>query len=499
MSAILKNKWIYAVLIAGAAFWYFGPTGGTSQRVEYQTAPLSTGTVESIVNTAGTLSPLSIVEVGSEVSGLIRELEADFNSVVQAGDLLARIDDRDVLTVLRQREADLEVSKANLVQEKAALLRAQTDADFAARELERAQSLRDRNLISETDLENAVSRMRSAEASLESAKSRIISAEANILQREAQLEQTQLDLERTYIRSPVDGVVINRLVDLGQAVNANQSIPTLFEVAQDLSSMQIEASVDEANIGKIKEGLPVRFRVDAYPDQRFSGVVTQVRKAATNSNNVVTYTVIINAENPEENLLPGMTANVDVVLGSRREVLRAPNAALRFTPPEGVGIAANGDPRAAGGVSAVQRATELAANLSLTEEQEGRFTAAIEKNAEEMRAMMERQEGNEFFFDRNAMTNLRTKLDNELKLILNEEQMAAYRQASAPAGGGRAPGGASAGTQMERGEIWVLRDGEPVQLSIRTGLSDVEYTEIQSDELQSGDEVIVRAVYFIDE
>ncbi len=498
MKAIFKSKWLYAALVAGAAWWYFGSPASNAERIEYQTAALSTGTVESIVNTAGSLSPLSIVEVGSEVSGLIRELNADFNSVVNAGDLLARIDDRDVRTVLRQREADLEVSKANLVQEKSALLRAQTDADFAQRELERSESLRERNLISETDLENAVSRVRSAEASLESAKSRIISAQANILQREAQLEQTQLDLERTYIRSPVDGVVINRLVDLGQAVNANQSIPTLFEVAQDLSSMQIEASIDEANIGKIQEGLPVRFRVDAYPDERFSGVVTQVRKAATNTNNVVTYTVIINAENPDETLLPGMTASVDVVLGSRRNVLRAPNAALRFTPPAGVGSGGSGgDARMPGG--GTDRAAEMASQLSLTEEQEQKFAALIEENAQELRVVMQQQQDNPFGFDRNAMSNLRSKLENQLKLVLNEEQMASYRQLSAPAGGGRAgftPGGA---TQMERGEIWVLRNGEPVQLSIRTGLSDVEYTEIQSDELQAGDEVIVRAVYFVND
>ncbi len=511
MKKVFKKKWVFGVLIAGAAVWYFQGDESTTS-VEFQTGPLSTGDVESIVNTAGTLSPLSIVEVGSEVSGLIVELNVDFNSLVQAGQLLARIDDRDVRVALRQREADLSVSKANLVQEKAALLRAETDDEFAKNQLVRSESLLERQLISETDYENALSTVRSAEANLESAKASIISANANILQREAQLEQTQIDLERTQITSPVDGVVINRLVDLGQAVSANQNIPTLFEVAQDLSEMLIEADVGEADIGKISEGLDVRFTVDAYSGQDFVGNVSQVRKAAGSSNNVVTYTIIIDAANPRESLLPGMTANVDIVLGSKSDVLRAPNAALRFRPP-GTEEDAAEERGGFGGDRDTSAATEqMAKDIGLEGDKLEQFVATVTRNQEEIRDSLTAAReaaaggGGGFGgggFDRNSLTNMARKLTSELQLILTDEQFAAYQAATGDAfGGGRSAGGGG-GRNTDgltgTGTIWVMRDGEPVSIAVRTGLADTQYTEIQSNELVDGDEVIVRAVVLLND
>ena len=504
MNFKIKRKWAFAAAVAGAAVWYFQGDESTT-RVEFQTGPLSTGDVESIVNTAGTLSPLSIVEVGSEVSGLIVELNVDFNSVVEAGQLLARIDDRDVRVALRQREADLQVAKANLVQEKAALLRAETDHEFAQNQLVRSQSLLERQLISETDLENSLSTVRSAEANLESAKASIISANANILQREAQLEQTQIDLERTQITSPVDGVVINRLVDLGQAVSANQNIPTLFEVAQDLSEMLIEADVGEADIGKISEGLDVRFTVDAYSGQDFVGNVSQVRKAAGSSNNVVTYTIIIDAANPRESLLPGMTANVDIVLGSKSDIMRAPNAALRFRPPGTEEDAA--EERGGFGRDRDTSATteQIAKDIGLEGDKLEQVIATVTRNQDEIRVSLTAGReaaaaggratggGGGGGFDRNAFTNMSSKLTSELRLILTDEQFAAY-QAATGGGGGRKTDGLT-GT----GTIWVMRDGEPASVAVRTGLADTQYTEIQSNELVDGDEVIIRAVVLLND
>lgn len=500
MKAIYKNKWVYGAAIACAALWYFNRDSASSS-IEFQTGTLSLGDIESVVNTAGTLSPLSIITVGSEVSGLIVELNADFNSIVSEGDLLARIDDRDVRVLLRQREADLQVSKANLVQEKANLLKAETDYEFAQNELERTRSLLERKLVSESDLETALSRVRTAEASLENAKAQIVSAEASILQREAQLEQAQIDLERTQITSPVDGVVINRLVDLGQAVSANQNIPTLFEVARDLSEMQIEADVGEADIGKISEGLDVRFSVDAYPTQNFIGSVSQVRKAAGTSNNVVTYTIIIDAANPRELLLPGMTANVDIVLGSKEGVLRVPNAALRFRPP-GVetttaAAATGGAGRGAGLSSAAIE--QSGKDIGLEGDKLKQFVSAVERNQKEIQAAIasaQSSAGNPGpgGFDRSAITNIRSKLTSELQTILTPDQYTAY-QASAT--GGRPTGGRTAGATgglTGNGEVWVMRDGEPTMVSVRTGLADTQFTEIQSPELSEGDEVIVRAV-----
>lgn len=493
MKAIFKNKWVYGAAVVAVGFWYFqGDSASTS--IEFQTGPLSTGDVESIVNTAGTLSPLSIIDVGSEVSGLIVELNVDFNSIVKEGDLLARIDDRDVRVLLRQREADLQVAKANLVQEKANLLKSETDSEFAQNELERSRSLLERQLISETDLETSLSRVRSAEASLESAKAQIISAEASILQREAQLEQAQIDLERTQISSPVDGIVINRLVDLGQALNSNQNIPILFEVAQDLSEMQIEADIGEADIGKVSEGLNVRFSVDAYSGQDFEGTVSQVRKSAGTSNNVVTYTIIIDADNPRELLLPGMTANVDIVLGSKTDVLRVPNAALRFRPPGVEESTAN----AGGNRDTSAQAETTGVAIGLEGDKLKQFVSAVEKNTNEAREAVSGNTGGGGGgggFDRTAITNIRAKLTNELSLILTEEQLVAYQAA---AGGGRGNGGGTRGGNADgltgTGEIWVMRDGEPVSVAVRTGLVDSQYTEIQSNELADGDEVIVRAV-----
>lgn len=497
MKSIFKKKWVFGLAILGAAFWYF-QQDSSSTTIEYQSGPLSIGDIESVVNTAGTLSPLSIVEVGSEVSGLIVELDVDFNSVVKEGDLLARIDDRDVRVLLRQREADLQVSRANLIQERANLLRAETDYEFAQNELERSRALLERQLISESDLETSLSRVRSAEAALESAKAQIVSAEASILQREAQLEQAQIDLERTQISSPVDGVVINRLVDLGQAVNANQNIPILFEVAQDLSQMQIEADIGEADIGKVSEGLDVRFSVDAYAGESFAGNVSQVRKSAGTNNNVVTYTIIIDASNPREQLLPGMTANVDIVLGSKDDVLRVPNAALRFRPP-GAENASNdggrGGDRDDGDAAA--QTEQIGKDIGLEEEQLEQFIAAIERSTEEALAATGggggMGGGNDGGFDRNAFNNIRTKLNNELRLILTEEQFAAYEAATSRGGRGGGRGGANDGFTGV-GEVWVMQDGEPTSVRVRTGLADSEYTEVQADELGDGDSVIVRAI-----
>ena len=498
MKAIFKNKWVYGAAVIAVGFWYFqGDSSSTS--IEFQTGPLSTGDVESIVNTAGTLSPLSIIDVGSEVSGLIVELNVDFNSIVKAGDLLARIDDRDVRVLLRQREADLQVARANLVQEKANLLKAETDFEFSENELERSRSLLERRLISQTDLETSLSRVRSSAASLESARAQIISAEASILQREAQLEQVQIDLERTQISSPVDGIVINRLVDLGQAVNSNQNIPILFEVAQDLSKMQIEADIGEADIGKVSEGLDVRFSVDAYSGQDFQGSVSQVRKSAGTSNNVVTYTIIIDADNPRELLLPGMTANVDIVLGSKTDVLRVPNAALRFRPPGAAEATAQaGAARTFGQTTAV--ITKAGEDIGLQGDKLKQYVTTLERNQTELQAAIASSQnaggggGGGGGFDRTALTNIRAKLTSELQAILTEQQFAAYQAASATAAGGRGGRGAGTGDGLTgSGEVWVMRDGEPASVAVRTGLVDSQYTEIQSNELADGDEVIVRA------
>lgn len=483
-----NNKKLLAAVICGVTvigYWMTKNGESASADVSYQTAALTRGDIESIVNTAGTLNPVVTVEVGTEVSGLVSELNADFNSEVKSGDVIARIDDRTIQARLRQSEADLASSKASLEQTKANMAKAEADLVLASSDLKRQQELRDRQLNSQVDLDQAIAAAENAKANLAVSKAQIVSAEANILQSQAQLEQSQLDLERTVIRSPVDGTVIDRQVDIGQTVAASLSAPTLFQIAQDLTKMQIEADVDEADIGKISEGQLARFTVDAYPDATFDGEITQVRKASTITSNVVTYKVIITADNRRQQLLPGMTANVNIILGIQNDALRVTNGALRFNPPEGVVTASS---------QANRENAELASALEQMDLSDT-DTKKVLTIASEMSAAIQeiRESSQEGGFDRNALTSIRDKMASQLEVFLDTEQLATVQ--SAMRGGGRGQGGGRTqgrGDGYSPGQVWILDDGTPRAISLRTGLSDDQYTEVVTNDLSEGDEVIVR-------
>ena len=487
---LLQNKKLLAAVVCAiivVGYWLKSGNGPADTEVSYQTAAITLGNIESIVNTAGTLNPVVTVDVGTEVSGLVSELNADFNSEVASGEIIARIDDRTIRTRLKQSEANLASAKASLEQTKANFIKAEADLRLAETELKRQQELRERQLNSEFDLDQAIAGAENAKASLAVSKAQVVSAEASILQSEAQLEEAQLDLERTIIRSPVDGTVIDRQVDIGQTVAASLSAPTLFQIAQDLTKMQIEADVDEADIGKITEGLTARFTVDAFPDSSFDGEVTQVRKASTITSNVVTYKVIITADNRRQQLLPGMTANVDIILGTKNDALRVANGALRFNPPEGVATStADSNEPNAELVAAVEQLglsdSDAKKVLSISSD----MTAAIAKARESA------QDGE---FDRTALTGIRDKAVAELEEILDTEQLAAVQTAmrgNRGQGGGRGQGGQNRGSGYSQGQVWVLDGDQPRALSLRTGLSDDQFTEIVTTELSEGDEVIVR-------
>jgi HlyD family secretion protein len=301
------------------------------------------------------------------------------------------------------------------------------------------------------------------------------------------LQQTKLDLNRTEIRSPLDGIVIDRQVDIGQTVAASLSAPTLFKIAQDLSQMKIEADVDEADIGKIKEGQAVRFSVDAYPERKFNGSVEQVRKSSTVNNNVVTYKVIIKAVNDDKALLPGMTANVDLITGLKENVLRAPNAALRFKPAVGEGTSSERNPSA----GMAKRMQETFAKLNLSPEQQKQVDAVLadfRADMEKARAASAMGPGLNM---REQMTSMRQKMTNALKGILNEKQFAQYQEMTAQMGGG--------GRRLEgmegfsRGEIWLLVNGKPVSKRVRVGLANDEFSEVQGEGLDETTVVITRA------
>jgi len=502
-----------ATALAAVAAWYLTRGGaGAAGSSAFQTQPASVGRIESIVNTAGTIRPVVTVQVGSELSGLISELNADFNSKVRSGEVIARIDDRTIRARLRQIEADVLSARANQEQQRAGVTRARADLELAQSEIDRLRDLKGRQLVSQAEVDKSEAGLKIAAAQLEIANAQLTVAGATVMQRDAQLEQTKLDLERSYIRSPVDGTVINRQVDVGQTVAASLSAPTLFEIAQDLTKMQIEADVDEADIGQIREGLGARFTVDAHPSRTFDGTVRQVRKAATITSNVVTYAVIIDAANPDESLLPGMTANVDIVLGTKNDVLRVANSALRFNPPNTDADAARG-----GGFGSpmTDRLDEIADQLALTGEQREAVASAL---TEMQTAMGEIRDpfasggpppiGGPPSSSRDRVGQLRQRMTNQLAGVLSPEQLARFEQsfgppggapgaaglAGSPGGGGFPPGGAGgpAATGMVPGQVWVLENGTPKRVRVLAGLSDAQYTEVRSPELAAGDEVIVR-------
>jgi HlyD family secretion protein len=281
---------------------------------------VSRGDIVQQVAASGTLEAVTTVQVGTQVSGTVQTLYADFNSLVKKGQLLAKLDPSLFQTQVQQENANLTRAAAELERVKVALM----DADT---KLKRAQELAARQLIPATDLETAQVTRQSAEA-------QVRSAEAAVTQARASLRQAQVNLDKTIITSPIDGIVTARNVDVGQTVAASLQAPTLFVLAADLREMQVKANVDESDLGQVHEGQEVSFRVDAYPNKAFKGVVEQVRLNPTVEQNVVTYAAIVKADNPALELMPGMTANVTIESARRSNVLRVPVAALRFKPTD---------------------------------------------------------------------------------------------------------------------------------------------------------------------
>lgn len=316
--SIIVGVFVLGLVIAGYVFF----NGERKAPVRYRTVPVERGTVVSLVTATGTINPITTVQVGSQVSGMIESLHADFNSKVKASQVVARIDPFPY-------QARRDQAAASLANAKAALDKARIDLAQRRRELDRAKSLIGQQFISQNEVDVALTASEGAVAQLKV-------TEAAVKQAEAVLQSAELDLRYTVIRSPVDGVVISRQVEVGQRISASFSIPTLFLIAEDVTKMQVDTNVSEADIGGIVDGKAASFTVDAYPGEEFRGRVRQVRNAPINIQNVVTYDVVVEFENPAFRLKPGMTANVSIVVDKRENVLKVLNAALRFTPPKAV-------------------------------------------------------------------------------------------------------------------------------------------------------------------
>jgi len=302
----MKKWWIAGVValaLAGSNFWYWR-ANNASQAAKYVTQSVSHGNIMQAVSANGTLQPVTLVSVGSQVSGRVKSLYADFNSRVKKGQLLMELDD--------------ELLGAQLAQSEANLASAQASLSLAESNFQRVESLFKQEFVSKQEFDQSRQALQSARAAVAQAKA-------------ARLRDS-INVGNTKIYSPVSGIVISRQVDVGQTVAASLQAPTLFQIAQDLREMRIDSSFSEADVGQIKTGMPVGFRVDAFPNREFKGAVKEIRLNPTTVQNVVTYNVVISLTNPDETLLPGMTAYVNITLASRENVLRVPNSALRFKP-----------------------------------------------------------------------------------------------------------------------------------------------------------------------
>ena len=334
----VKKRYLFVIVALcvalAAAYGIF-----TKNQVRYETKPLKTCTITQYVDASGTINPVNTVSVGSTVSGLIKAIYVDYNSEVKKGQLLAQIDPANFEAQVQQNQAQIANAQANLA-------KLQAIADFDQKQYQRYKNLYAKNFVAKSELDQRYSTYMSDIAQINAAR-------AQVSQFQASLQTAQTNLGYTKIIAPVDGTVISRKIDLGQPVAASFQAPELFTIAQDLTKMQIEVSVSEADIGKVKEGQDVSYTLDGYPDSKFFGKVTQVRLSPTTVSNVVTYTVIVDVDNEDLKLKPGMTANVSIITSQSEDVLCAPNLALKFTPDlsgqkykkQGLWILEKGQPR----------------------------------------------------------------------------------------------------------------------------------------------------------
>jgi HlyD family secretion protein len=431
---VKRWSWIVlgaVVLAAAGGVWWKSRAKRETPR--YRTAAVELGALRSVVSATGTIRPVVQVQVGSQVSGTVSKLYADYNSRVTEGQLLCQLEPSSF--------------RARAAQAEAAVARADAALKEARRQLRRSRELVKENYVSQADVE-------AAEVEVET-------READLKQAQAQLQSAAVDLSNTTIRAPIDGVVIARTIDVGQTVAASLQAPQLFLIANDLSQMQVETRIDEADIGRIRPGLPVTFTVDAYPDLEFKGQVTQVRLEPIVEQGVVTYTTVIRTQNKDLRLRPGMTANVSVLVALKDDVMKVPSAALRFHPPaEGAGkrggAAGSSTAMRTGGAGAATRQGDASA-------------ATRESGPDSLSRRAESGDG----AGRRPRGEHAGAWSGRAQATGTEEAIAA-----------EAP-------QLKPGAVYVLRDGKPERVPVMTGLGDGASFEIESDGLKPGDAVIV--------
>jgi HlyD family secretion protein len=479
-----KAGWIAltVVVVAALAFAGWQVMKPKAPKDPYRTAAVETGAITKAVSASGTLQALVTVDVGSQISGQIINVMADFNDVVKRGQVLAVLDPQTYQSRVASGQADVAAGQAALRQAHAQMESAQADYN-------RKKAMVDKGIYAATVLDTTQAAFRSARAAVDAARARIAQSEAT-------LNSQRVDLGRTSIVAPIDGVIVDRQIEPGQTVAASLQAPVLFRIAQDLSKVEVKISVDEADIGQIKEGQTVKFTVDAFPDDNFTGVVTQVRKQPVTEQNVVAYIVMAQADNPRGTLLPGMTANADIVIEQREAVMKVPAAALRWTPPSanGAAVRVSGPPGMGGPPGGGQRqqgggrqagAQRIVEQLDLDAAQQKAW-ATIQADLRQKSATAMASAGG----DRSAMRETMrknmdeafTKLEPSLKPA-QKEKLTALRATLSQGGRGEAGG-------FSGGVVHVLRDGKPTPIPVRIGATDGSFTEIRSRDLKAGDQVI---------
>ena len=470
LRGLLTSLLTLSLLGAGGWFVYDRYLKVEVPQIEYQTQPVARGRVTASVTASGTLSPVKTVEVGSQVSGRIIELMADFNSQVKKGDVIARIDP----SLL---ESDKARSKANLMSARASLTRAVADRDNAKVMLERTRKLASSGVASQQEVDTAQLAYTTAKASVESAQAAVSVAQAAI-------ETAAVNLEYTTIVSPIDGVVISRDVSVGQTVAASLSAPKLFLIAEDLRAMEVHTSVAESDVGALKPEMKVNFTVDAYPNERFRGVVQQIRNAPTTTQNVVTYDAVVRVDNDQLKLRPGMTASVTFIVEDRRDALLVSNTALRFTPSDPQ-IAALAPPPAAGEGRGRGRRKGL--------EDEPEDAKAGAPGDAKAGAPGDPKAGD-------AKVEPGDPKAGDAKVgdaKVGDAKVGDAKVGDAKVGDAKADwrsrrGGGGGGTAASPSRtVWVLVDGQPRPATIKIGISDGSSTEVTEGELSEGALVIV--------
>ena len=484
---------VAVVAILGAGAWYWTSRKADGAESAYRTATVERGDIRVAISATGTLSAISTVTVGSQISGQVTDVLVDYNSEVKKGEVLARIDPSTYEAQIEQGNAQIANAQASLKQAQATLANAELDYT-------RKADLGTQKLVAQSDVDLA-------RAARDQARAQVNAAQASIRQQTASTQTTRVNLDRTVIRSPVDGVVLTRSIEPGQTVAASLQAPELFTIAEDLSKMKIELAVDEADIGQVKVGQAVSFTVDAFADRQFRGEVQQVRLSATTTSNVVTYPVVVSVDNSDGTLLPGLTVNAEIEVSKRDDILKISNAALRYKPTgeeanaTAAAQAPQGGQNRGSGVS--DDLVRVAGTLQLKPEQQSAFDAALAalRERQAARAAQAQQRGGGSMFGGpgggprpggnsssggGAMqAQIRQRMAERM-----QQDFAPFRATLDEQQRQRWDGELRTLLGAKRAPVYKLVNGKPDMVQVRVGASDGTSTEV-SGAVKEGDVVVV--------